>query len=181
MTKHQSHYDPNRETIGKIYRDLQLNPSKTLIEVGDMSNSMLPGLVEDINQAFKEGTKDFDGRPFYVLIHEKKDLQMKSALLRRVFKQLWRPWPEDDTTVFWHDPKAFETRFCWSLPHWSEMDNMLAAKELYEPALIAEVQAWKRFDLYQFGFRQNNEGHWEANPHFKDKPLDSFNKAKRIV
>lgn len=169
--KNKSQYDQSRDTVGKIYRDLHLNAKPEKIEAGEMSTSMLPGLVEDINDAFKEGTKDFGGRPFYVLIHEKKDLQMKDALLRRVFKQLWRPWPEDDTTVFWHDPKAFETRFCWSLPHWSEMMNILKCANLFDHNLVEEVKAWRRYDLHHFGFMKDNMGNWTPNPHFKDKPL----------
>lgn len=170
-SSHKSHYDPSRDTIGKIYRDLHMNTPPQIIEVGDMSNSMIPDLVEDINDAIKEGAKDFNGRPFYILIHEKKDLQMKDAFLRRIFKQLWRPYPEDDTTVFWHDPKAFETRFCWSLPHWSEMDNMLNSHKLFDHHLIEEIKAWKSYDLYHFGFMKDEMGNWIPNPHFKDKPL----------
>jgi hypothetical protein len=169
MTK--STYDPTRDTVGKIYRDLQVNTKPEHIECGDMTNEMLPGLVDDINDAIKEGTKDFNGRPFFVLVHEKKDLQMKSALLRRIFKQLWRPYPEDDTTVFWHDPKGFETRFCWSLPHWSEMDNILRCSNLFDAQLVREVKAWKTFDLHYFGFCKDDMGNWMANPHWKDKPL----------
>jgi len=169
--KHQSQYDSSRKTVGAIYRDLHMQSSMPLIEVGDMSNDMMPGLVDDINDAIKEGTKDFNGRPFYILVHEKKDLQMKDALLRRIFKQLWRPYPEDDTTVFWHDPNAFETRFCWSLPHWSEMANMLNSKDLFDRDLIEEIMAWKRNDLYRFGFTKDDNGNWIANPKFKDKHL----------
>src|SRR5574337_248608 len=171
MKNSKSHYDPSRDTVGKIYRDLQLNNPNQIIEVGDMSNSMIPDLVDDINDAIKQGTQDFNGRPFYVLIHEKKDLQMRSALLRRILKQVWRPYPEDDTTVFWHDPKSFETRFCWSLPHWSEMDNMLNSHKLFDPNMIEEIRAWKRNDLYHFGFEKDDMGNWKANPHWKDKPL----------
>lgn len=169
--KHQSHYDPSRPTVGKIYRDLHMNKTPELIQVGDMSNEIMPGLVEDINEAMLEGTKKFDGRPFYILIHEKKDLQMPEALLRRVIKQIWRPYPEDDTTVFWHDPKGFETRFCWSLPHWSEMYNMLKSPDLFDHQMIEEIRAWRRNDLAYFGFAKSDEGNWIANPQFKDKAL----------
>lgn len=168
---HKSQYDPTRDTVGKIYRDLHLQSSQPIIEVGDMTNSIIPDLVDDINDAIKNGTQDFNGRPFYILIHEKKDLQMKDALLRRIFKQLWRPWPEDDTTVFWHDPRAFETRFCWSLPHWSEMGNILNSKDLYDPRLVMEVRAWRSYDLHIFGFVKNDLGNWVPNPQWEDKPM----------
>ena len=168
---HISKYDPTRETIGKIYRDLQIEHRPEFIEVGDMSNEIMPGLVDDINEAIKDGTKCFSGRSFYVLVHEKKDLQMKSALLRRVFKQVWRPYPEDDTTVFWHDPQAYETRFCWSLPHWSEMENILMNANLFDKDMIQELMAWKRNDLQPFGFFKDENGYWAPNHNFKDKPL----------
>ena len=180
---HKSHYDPSRDTVGKIYRDLHTaRNTNQIIEVGDMTNDIMPGLVDDINDAIKEGTKDFNGRPFYVMVHEKKDLQMKDALLRRIFKQLWRPYPEDDTTVFWHDPRGFETRFCWSLPHWTEMDNMLNGKDFYDKYLITDIMAWKRNDLTHFGFRKTGMGdRWEANPHFKDKPLQAKKKSALVT
>lgn len=175
---HRSHYDPSRDTVGKIYRDLQMSGKNQIIEVGDMTNDMMPGLIEDINAAIEQGTKDFNGRAFYVIIHEKKDLQMKSAFLRRILKQVWRPYPEDDTTVFWHDPQGFETRFCWSLPHWSEMDNMLNGKDMFDKDLISDIIAWKKVDLTHFGFRKVGMGdQWEANPHFKDRPLQNKPKS----
>jgi hypothetical protein len=175
----KSLYDQSRNTVGKIYRDLQMNANPGLIEVGDMSNDMMPGLVEDINDAIEEGTKDFEGRPFYVMIHEKKDLQMPSALLRKIYKQLWRPYPEDDTTVFWHDPRAFKTCFCWSLPHWSEMNNILANSNLFDHNMVEELKAWKRNDLTHFGFIKDETGNWTANPNFKDKPIEQY--AKKVV
>ena len=174
----KSHYDPSRDTVGKIYRDLHLKNPGQIIEVGDMSNSLMPGLVEDINDALKAGSKELDGRPFYVLIHEKRDLQMKDAFLRKVIKQLWRPYPEDDTTVFWHNPKTSEIRFCWCLPHWSEMENILRNHNLFEHKMVEEIRAWKRNDLYHFGFRKDEMGNWEANPDFKDTNMESFKKVK---
>lgn len=179
MTENKSHFDPSRETVGKIYRDLHLKDNPERVEVGDMTNSMLPGLVEDINQGIE--SKPFGDVPWYIMIHEKKDLQMKDALMRRVLHFEKRPWPEDDTTVFWHDPVAFETRFCWSLPHWSEMDNMLNSHSLYEPAMIADIKAWKSLDLYHFGFIKDDIGNWKANPAFKDRPLGSNTPKVRIL
>ena len=169
MDENRSHYDPSRDTVGKIYRDLHLNASDTPIITGDMTNEMMKGLVEDINEGI--ASKPFGDQPWYIMVHEKKDLQMKDALLRRILHFQKRPWPEDDTTVFWHDPKAFETRFCWSLPHWSEMDNILTSHNLYNPELIRQIKAWKSYDLHYFGFTKDELGNWIANPKWKDQPL----------
>lgn len=167
--KNISHYDPTRETVGKIYRDLHIDREPEYIEVGDMNREIMKGLVEDLNEAIISGGVEFGGKSFYILIHEKKDLQMPEALCRRVIKKIKRPYPEDDTTVFWHDPKKFETRFCWCLPHWSEMENILRCKDLFDKNLVEEVMAWRRVDLYHFGFVKDDEGNWMANPTIKDK------------
>lgn len=166
---YKSQYDPSRDTIGKIYRDLHANSKPQIIEVGDMTNSILPGLVDDINEGI--ASKPFGDIPWYIMIHEKKDLQMKDALLRRVLHTKYRPWPEDDTTVFWHDPVRGETRFCWSLPHWSDMQNILSNHNLFDANLVKEIKAWKAFDLYFFGFVKDELGKWMANPTWKDKVL----------
>lgn len=175
----KSHYDPTRDTVGKIYRDLHLAENPERVQVGDMTNSMLPGLVEDINEGIK--SKPFGDRPWYIMIHEKKDLQMKDALLRRVLHFPHRPWPEDDTTVFWHDPVQLETRFCWSLPHWSEMDNMLNSHELFDKDLIEDIVAWKAYELHRFGFIKDEMGNWVANPRFKDRPLGDNRPKVKIL
>jgi hypothetical protein len=168
----QSHYDPSRPTIGKIYRDLHLDNKPDLIQVGDMSNEIMKGLVEDINDGIK--LKPFGDVPWFIMIHEKKDLQMKEAFLRRILHFKKRPYPEDDTTVFWHHPKKGETRFCWSLPHWSEMPNIINSKDLFDRNLVEEVIAWKTFNLERFGFIKDKMGNWEPNPKWKDKTMQTI-------
>lgn len=169
--ENQSRYDKSRKTVGAIYRDAQLAPHDTHVTNGDLTNEVMSSLVEDINETVVDGTKEFEGKPFYITIHEKKDRQMPRAILRRIIKTLYRPYPEDDTVVFWVDPIPNEIRFCWCLPHWSEMDNMLANANLFHVDLINELRAWKRLDLWHFGFCKDEIGNWMANPHFEDKPL----------
>lgn len=172
----------DRDTVGKIYRDLQIHGDKTPIPVGDMTNEMMPGLVEDINDGIKEGTEVWTGRPFYLMVHEKKDLQMKSAMLRRMINTIYRPWPEDDTTVFYHDPKSYQTFFCWSLPHHTEMDNILANSWMFDKDLIREITAWKTFNMEHFGFCKCDKGEWVPNPYFKDRNITEFaNKPSKII
>jgi hypothetical protein len=174
--KNQSHYDPTRPTVGAIYRDLHLTADpRDIVVVGDLNNEMMKGLVEDINDGI--ATKPFGDRPWYIMIHEKKDLQMKDAFLRRVLHFPFRPYPEDDTTVFWHDPVQVETRFCWSLPHWSDMYNILMNENLFDHALVEEVKAWRREDLTHFGFMKDEMGKWMPNLKFKDKAIESFRKS----
>ena len=169
MSKFKSKYDPTRDNIGKLYRDLQMNSKPEFIEVGDMSNEQMRDLVTDLNDAFM--TDKFGGKPFYVMIHQKKDLQMKSSMLRRVIIMPKRPWPEDDTDVFWKDPKTQEIRFCWSLPHWSEMDNIMANHSQFDPLMIKQIIAWKNFNLKPFGFFEHKELGWLPNPKWKDYQL----------
>lgn len=178
IDKNRSIYDPTRENIGKIYRDLQMKGAENpeYIEIGDMSRELTTSLIEDINEAIQ----NFDKRekPYYLMVEEKRDLQMKNAIARRIHYFGYRPWPEDNTTVFWKDPKLQELRFCWCLPHWAEMDNTLLHEAEFEPEYIHKIKSWKEFDLKPFGFYHHEELKWIPNPNHKDVPIEQF---KRIV
>lgn len=172
-----SKYDPNRDTVGKIYRDLNLKASTDSIECGDMSRELTRDLVTDINDAIEQ----FDKReiPYYLMIHEKKDLQMKKAFLRRILYFTFRPYPEDDTIVYYKNPKTQELRFCWCLPHWSDMDNILATPHLYPKEYVFQIKKWKEYDLKPFGFYYlKDEDKWLPNPKWKDLPHDYFKTKK---
>ena len=171
MSTHTSHYDPNRDTVGTIYRDAQLQNRIERIEVGDMTNCMMKSMVDDLNESIEEGTKQFEGKEFYITVHEKKDAQMPSCLLRRMIKTLYRPWPEDDTLVFFVHPASGDVRFCWCLPHWSEMENMLKGSELFDRQMIDQIRAWKAVDLHCFGFVKTFEGQWIPNLDWVDEKL----------
>lgn len=170
-------YDPSRDTVGKIYRDAQINSDGSPIIVGDLTHELAKDLITDINEALqtysKRSLEKHEGKPFYLMIHEKKDLQMKKAILRRMLYFGYRPYPEDDTVVFWKDPKTNELRFCWALPHWSEMDNVLANPEQFDAEMIRHVKAWKANDLTPFGFYNHPTLKWIPNPKWKDQKIAS--------
>lgn len=168
--EHQSKYDPTRKTVGAIYRDAQINNTEDFIEVGDMSRELMSSLIEDLIDTVE--SKPFGDKPFYVTIHESRDLQMKNAFKRRMITTLYRPWPEDDTVVFFVDPPSNEVRFCWCLPHHTQMDNILANEELYKDQ-VAEVKAYKAFDMHYFGFTKDAMGNWFPNDKFQDKKLEA--------
>lgn len=172
-----SKYDPTRNTVGAIYRDAQLNGEKGRIECGDMTNELMSSLVCDLNDTIN--SDPYKGRPFYITVHESKDTMMPRAIRRRILTTLYRPYPEDDTLVFYVD-KA-DVRFCWCLPHWSEMDNMLKNSTLFEPEMIEEIHAWKSMNLWHFGFKKGDMGKWIANDKFIDKNLNIFLKVKSKV
>lgn len=173
-SKFKSHFDPSRETVGKIAQDAALSADGYPIEVGDMKGAILPDLVNDINHALCTPSE----KCFYLLVTEKKDLQIKNAIARTLKHLDYRPWPEDNTTVFWKNPKTQELRFCWDIPHWSEMDNILANPFLWDIELVRTVDAWKKFDLSYFGFYYHPKFKWIPTnpidkPNEKDKRLDS--------
>lgn len=172
-------YDPTRKTVGALYRDLQMNGDKTPVTVGDMTNELQSSLVVDLNETIE--SNPHQGRDFYITVHESKDLQMPSLIRRRMLTSVYRPYPEDDTLVFWVSPSKAQVLFCWCLPHWSEMDNMLASADLYEPDLIREIKAWKNVDLYHFGFTKSPMGDWIPNEHFKDKPMTPKPSAYQVL
>jgi len=169
ILENQSLYDPTRKTVGAIYRDAQIQNKEKYVTNGDLTNELMSSLVCDLNDTIK--SNPFDGRNFYIIVHEKKDLAMPRMILRRMLVSEKRPYPEDDTLVFHVNPKSNEVKFCWCLPHWSNMDNILANHNLFDNELVTQVRAWKNIDLHQFGFKKDSQGNWEANPNWKDKPM----------
>lgn len=177
---YQSRFDPSRENVGKIYRDAQLNPHDSYLINGDLTHELTKSLVDDINDAAT--SNPFKGRPFYITVHEKKDAQMPRAIHRGIYTSVYRPYPEDDTIVFWVDPSSADIRFCWCLPHWSEMDNILNSHGLYDKDYVTSIKAWKNYDLEHFGFVKNEDGsNWMANPNWKDKKLPNPKKILTSV
>lgn len=174
----KSHYDKSRDTVGKMYRDAHLNNTEDFIEIGDMARELTTGLVEDINDAIENFDKK--GKPYYLMVEEKKDLQMKTAVLRRIHYFGFRPWPEDNTTVFWKDPRTQDLRFCWCLPHWSEMDLTLQNAHQYDREYIRHIKAWKDFNLWPFGFVSTKDEGWLPNPKWQDRRLDSYKRKVDI-
>ncbi len=169
IDKHTSIYDPSRQNIGKIYRDLQIGADHLPILVGDMANELTKSLVVDINEALCLPRKD--DKPFFLVIVEKRDLQMPNAMYRHRQTLSFRPYPEDNTTVFWKDPKAQIVRWCWQLPHWAEMDLILANEDQFDPSYIANIKAWKANNLRPFGFYWNDKEKWLPNPKWVDKDV----------
>jgi len=168
--QNQSKYDPTRKTVGAIYRDAQFNGEKQII-TGDMNFEMRKSLVEDLNDTIKQGSIDFEGTPFYITVHEKRDLQMKNAFLRRMIKTKYRPYPEDDTLVFRILPYSNHVYFCWELPHRSNMLNMLACPDIYPADQLQKYRHWEGMRLEHFGFMKNEEGNWTENPSYRGDTL----------
>jgi hypothetical protein len=177
--KNKSLIDPNRQTVGAIYRDAQFNGEKQII-VGDMNYEMRKSLVEDLNDTIKEGTKQFENRPFYITVYEKWDYQMNKALVRRLVKTKYRPYPETDTSVYSVYPTSNEVYFCWELPHRHNMLNMLACPDLYDAKDLAKYRAWENMQLEHYGFSKNDEGNWIANPFYKGDIIVSEVGVKKI-
>ena len=160
----------DRETVGTIYQQAQFNGEKQVI-TGDMNYELRKSLAEDLNQTIVQGTKEFENQPFYITVHEKKDLQMKSAILRRLIKTKYRPYPEDDTLVFHVKPLYSEVYFCWCLPHWSEMGNILANENLFDSQYVGRIRQWKNMNLENFGFGKNEDGNWIPNSNYRGDEL----------
>src|SRR5271165_2305003 len=138
-------YDPTRKTVGAIYNEAQTSSHDNSVQNGDLTRELQKSLVDDINETIK--SNPYQGKSFYITVHEKKDLQMPRAILRRMITTKYRPYPEDDTIVFYVDPLLEKVEFCWCLPHWSEMDNMLANEWMFDKEMIADIKAWKKIDL----------------------------------
>lgn len=176
-----SRYDPSRKTVGAIYRDAQFNGEKQII-TGDMNYELKKALVDDLNDTIKKGTKDFEGCPFYITVHEKRDLAMKNAFIRRMLKTKYRPYPEDDTLVFKVIPYANDVYFCWELPHRIHMINMLGCPELYDASQLQQYRHWENMRLEYFGFMKDEEGNWKENPMYRgDKLLVKKDAPEKVI
>jgi hypothetical protein len=180
MMDNQSKYDPSRKTVGAIYRDAQLHGERQLI-TGDMNYELRQSLVVDLNDTVKQGSLDFEGRPFYITVHEKRDLQMKNAFIRRMIKTVYRPYPEDDTLVFKVIPYTNEIYFCWELPHRTNMLNMLNCPDLYDAEELMKYRHWENMRLEYFGFMKNEEGNWKENPLYSGDAIVSLKNEPAAV
>ena len=139
----------NRETVGSAYLEAQKDTVKGCT-LQDFNHPMTESLIVDLNETIE--SNPFEGRPFYINIVEERDLQMKNAFKRRIFKTLYRPYPEDNTCVFYTDPKEQKTYFCWQMPHHSEFHNILGSLNIYDHEYVQRIKEWLSNDLTNFGF-----------------------------
>ncbi len=162
----------DRDTVGTIALNARMSNER--VEAGDMAREMMPQLVDDLNNAI--ASRPFDDRLFYITVHEKKDLLLTNMIKRRVVVSDFRPYPEPATMVFKHNPKSFETTFCWSLPHTSEFPIYLNNAYAYASDQIKDILAYNMERLDHFGFHiiaKNEKGVplYAANPNFEDRKL----------
>lgn len=154
VTNNISRIDPTRNTVGSIYNEISKNSVDQYVTAGDMSHELMKSFTEDLNDTI--ASNPFGEDEFYITVYEKKDLQMKRSILRRLYVSKYRPYPEDDTVVFHVDPKSHKVKFCWCLPHSTQMDNILMTAICYSKDFIDDIIAWKcpnyRACLKHFGF-----------------------------
>jgi hypothetical protein len=167
--EHQSKIDPSRETVGKIYRDAQINAEEGVV-IGDVNHEIKKDLVKDINEAIEAGTKEMGDKPFYLAIYEKYDLMLKRGLVRIRKITKYRPYPEQDSMVF-HVYPGGTVYFCWELPHRSQMMNILMNSNLYPPEQVQMIKRWENIQLEYFGFKKDDEGNWVENELFRGDHL----------
>lgn len=182
--ENQSAYDPSRKTVGAIYRDAKLANSEDIIESGDMTRELTSSLVDDINDCIQDTCKEgkWLGSDFYITVHENKDLAMPNMVKRRLVRSKFRPWPEDDTIVFRINESRSEVRYCWVLPHSTEMHNILQNHTLYNQEYVNDIINWTCFNMEHFGFVKIGIGdQYTFNPHwtfFRDRKME---KPKRVI
>ena len=159
--EYQSKIDPTRETAGKIYRDAQISGEQGVV-IGDVNHEITKDLVKDINEAIEQGTKEMEGKPFYLAIYEKYDLMLKRGLVRIRKITKYRPYPEQDMMAF-HIYPGGDVYFCWELPHRTQMMNILMNPGLYDHERIQQIKRWENLQLEYFGFKKDEEGNWVEN------------------
>src|SRR6202000_2385511 len=160
-----SHIDPTRNTVGSIYRDAQINGEKGVV-IGDVNHEITKDLVKDINEAIDQGSKEMEGKPFYLSIYEKYDLMLKKGLVRIRKITKYRPYPEQDMMCFHIYPNG-DVYFCWELPHRSQMMNILMSPDLFDPVRVDQIRRWENLQLEYFGFTKDENGNWVENPLYR--------------
>lgn len=165
----QSKVDPTRQTAGAIYRDAQINGERGVV-IGDVNHEITKDLVKDINEAIEQGTKEMDGKPFYLAIYEKYDLMLKRGLVRIRKITKYRPYPEQDMMCFHVYPNG-DIYFCWELPHRSQMMNILMSPDLFDAARVQMIKRWENLQLEYFGFTKDEEGNWVENKLYRGDHL----------
>lgn len=178
--KFKSSIDSTRETVGKIYRDAQINGEKGVV-IGDVNHEIKKDLVKDINEAIEQGEKEIEGKPFYLAIYEKYDLILKRGLIRIRKITKYRPYPEQDSMVF-HVYPGGTVYFCWELPHRSQMINILMNPDLYDHRQVQQIKRWENLQLEYFGFKKDGNGNWIENEMYRgDHLLGQQQKEKSPV
>ena len=161
----KSSFDPNRNTVGSIYRNAQMFGEKSVV-IGDVNHEIKKDLVTDINEAIAAGLKDMPGKAFYLAIYEKYDLMLKKGLVRIRKVTKYRPYPEQDSMVFHVYPDE-SVYFCWELPHRSQMMNIVMNPELFSAERISQIRRWENLQLEYFGFKKDEHGNWVENPLYR--------------
>lgn len=165
----QSKVDPTRQTVGAIYRDAQINGEKGVV-IGDVNHEIKKDLVTDINEAIEQGTKEMNGKPFYLAIYEKYDLMLKKGLVRIRKITKYRPYPEQDMMCF-HVYPGGDVYFCWELPHRSQMMNILMSPDIFDAGRVQMIKRWENLQLEYFGFKKDDDGNWIENELFRGDTL----------
>ncbi len=165
----QSKIDPTRNTVGSIYRDAQINGERGVV-IGDVNHEITKDLVKDINEAIEQGTKEMEGKPFYLAIYEKYDLMLKRGLVRIRKITKYRPYPEQDMMCF-HVYPGGDVYFCWELPHRSQMMNILQCPDLFDRSRVDMIKRWENLQLEYFGFKKDEEGNWVENELYRGDQL----------
>ena len=169
--EHKSMFDPNRKTVGAISNEIRNTDTKSVL-IGDINHEMLKGFIDDVNSALDDGRKEFPNQSFYVLVTEKWEYQMQNALVRKVALFKKRPYPEQNTTCFKYDYPSKTVKYCWDLPMRHEMWNVKQASAIFEPQVVADIEAWERNEMEHFGLMKDGLGdRWIENPNFKDREM----------
>jgi len=176
--ENKSLIDPSRNTVGSIYRDALISGERGIV-IGDVNHEIKKDLVTDINEAINQGTKEMEGKPFYLAIYEKYDLMLKRGLVRIRKITPYRPYPEQDSMVFHVYPQGGEVYFCWELPHRSQMMNILMNEALYDADVVSMLRRWENLQLEYFGFTKDDEGNWVENVLFRGDTLVGSPQVKK--
>jgi hypothetical protein len=135
---------------------------------------MVNSLIDDLNETI--ASNPFEGKNFYINVVEERDLQMPNALKRRMFVSKYRPYPEDNTLVFHVEPKSNRVKYCWDIPHHSELPNILINAHLYDHEYVQRIKDWLNNDLSNFGFVKVSMGNSQVEG-YEEKTINAYRES----
>jgi len=105
----------NRETIGKISRDLILKDIKSTHSIKEQGDAQLSDYEKNVYKCI-EDNKHVIANDFYVVVLTKKEKLMQNVIRNYFYVRLSCPTPNYDQIVYKYHKKDERIEFLWVIP-----------------------------------------------------------------
>lgn len=148
----------NKETVGKIARDLMMKEPETRSPI-DIQREVHKEFESNLIEAAERGKKEVVG-DFYLVVITKKERLLENVLRNYFYFRRSCPTPEWDQTVYKYHRSADHIEFLWTVPSRDTCAIMLQNKA-YVPAeereLLNFVVQYEDGTLFRLAKKLNGE------------------------